>query len=200
MRAKHLAHNYGKKAVIYMLSFIVVLIVLTVLVQIYNNTNTSPSQPDKLTYVNETLGISLAYPANMKVIKDEERSSLVSDTYPEHSILIAGSENLVRNRRSIQINIEDSTTYSIPWSGGQITTITEDSLQLYHSPGPNKTVTGVLEGRPIMKSYDSSSLYGSHTRMSIIDKNRLIKINIDSVDADEKNLHNEILSSFTFLN
>jgi len=162
--------------------------------------DTTTPQTEWKTYTNEQLGISIKYPGDLKIIEDEDTTMFDPRWYIGHYIHIANDENSTDTTKAIQIQIKNSLTYEVPWSGGKITTITKDNLDLYHMPGPNKTENGNLQGRPTMKSLDSSDLYGAHTKLTIIDGQRLIQIKVDTGDVTNTSFHDKVLSSFKFLN
>lgn len=149
-------------------------------------------------YNNKDLGISIQYPANLRVINDENRKESKPIQYLGHSILIADSEDRLKLTESVQINIENTLIYEVPWSNGKIINLTKENLELFHLPGPEKVIKTEINGRYALLTQFSTN--GLHTVVSIIDDKRVLKIKIDSKDESLITLHNQILSTFKFTN
>ncbi len=142
-------------------------------------------------YKNDKLGFSIKYPSNWIIITDSDRSV-------GWSVLVADNKDLVMAAKSFQVNIEYSNIFEIPQSGGKKVTITKNNLGYYAYAG-NTPATGVFQSRPAIQSLDLSPLYGAHTSLRILDGKRLVEIKVDTNSDKDIALHNQILSTFKFL-
>jgi hypothetical protein len=161
------------------------------------SSQTSPENYEPIetweTYHNKELGIFIKYPTDLRVIKEEERQVHQPVDYVGYSILIADEDEPLKTTKSIIIQVENTLSYEVPWSNGNIIILNKDNFEAFHLPGPENVEKIDISGRYSLLTQHTTN--GLNTIVSILDDDRVLKIKIDSEDESLTTLHNQILST-----
>lgn len=138
-------------------------------------------------YQNDRAKYAFDYPASWQYIPDTR------DVW--NDIIIGNGNGKDSLTSFVQVNINNSLNFYIPWSGKKEIILSKNNLGQYLYLG-NTPASMEVDGRPaVIKK--TAEHQGATTEVAVLDKDRIFSIQIFT-PTDLQDLHDQILSTFKF--